>query len=309
MKMTVSKKLYSGFFAILLLLAGIASISYYQMSTIDESYGDLIDNRAYKVSLTKDMLLAVRDEQIMIRSYLLIGDDKYIQNWETAKEQFKKNSVKLNKIVVSAEGVQYLSQLDQLESQYNQIGSQSIQLKKQNNLDEALKISETQAGPVVDKITQAANNLIQLQQDTLDKGNEDNSKKVNSTLFWLLTLSIVAVIAGIGVAFYISRQISLPIMEVAKSAERIATGDLTGDSLSIKNRDEIGDMAIAFNKMSASITTIISTVLISSQNLSANSRSRSRPAPRRLPAEVPIRRAPRKRSMNCSESCPWRLLL
>lgn len=90
MKMTVSKKLYSGFFAILLLLAGIASISYYQMSTIDESYGDLIDNRAYKVSLTKDMLLAVRDEQIMIRSYLLIGDDKYIQNWETAKEQFKK---------------------------------------------------------------------------------------------------------------------------------------------------------------------------------------------------------------------------
>lgn len=269
MKMTVSKKLYSGFFAILLLLAGIASISYYQMSTIDKSYGDLIDNRAYKVSLTKDMLLAVRDEQIMIRSYLLIGDDKYIQNWETAKEQFKKNSAKLNKIVVSAEGVQYLSQLDQLESQYNQIGSQSIQLKKQNNLDEALKISETQAGPVVDKITQAAKNLIQLQQDVLDKGNEDNSKKVNSTLFWLLTLSILAVIAGIGVAFYISRQISLPIMEVAKSAERIANGDLTGDSLSIKNRDEIGDMAIAFNKMSASITAIISTVLISSQNLSA----------------------------------------
>jgi methyl-accepting chemotaxis protein len=128
--MTVSKKLYTGFFTILLLLATVVGISYFQMSKADKSYSNLLDNRAVKVSLTKDMLLAVREEQIMIRSFLLIGDEKYVQNWEIAKEQYKKASAKFNRISDTVKGSEYLAQFDQLESQYNQIGSQSIQLKR-----------------------------------------------------------------------------------------------------------------------------------------------------------------------------------
>jgi methyl-accepting chemotaxis protein len=123
-------------------------------------------------------------------------------------------------------------------------------------MDEVLKISETQAGPVVDKISQVSRELLQLQQDILDKGSDDNSKSVHSTLNWLIILSLLAITAGVGIAFYISRQISLPILEVARSAERIAKGDLTGDPLNITNRDEIGEMAVAFNKMSSMILPI-----------------------------------------------------
>ena len=36
---------------------------------------------------------------------------------------------------------------------------------------------------------------------------------------------------------------------MAKAAKSIASGDLTGDAIRVKNRDEIGDLAVSFNEM------------------------------------------------------------
>jgi methyl-accepting chemotaxis protein len=43
-EMSISKKLFSGFFAVLLLLAMIAAIGSYQISSVNNTYSDLIDD-------------------------------------------------------------------------------------------------------------------------------------------------------------------------------------------------------------------------------------------------------------------------
>jgi nitrogen fixation/metabolism regulation signal transduction histidine kinase len=69
-----------------------------------------------------------------------------------------------------------------------------------------------------------------------------------------LTLGVagVALVAALGVALWLSGRIAWPVGRVADAARRVAGGDLDG-SVPVTSRDEIGDLAAAFNTMTAEL--------------------------------------------------------
>jgi HAMP domain-containing protein len=71
----------------------------------------------------------------------------------------------------------------------------------------------------------------------------------------IITGTLVAVftlITGILAAFFMARGIAAPIKELKQTTDRIAEGDLK-HRVRIKASDEIGELAISFNKMSESL--------------------------------------------------------
>jgi len=99
-------------------------------------------------------------------------------------------------------------------------------------------------------------------------------KTVNHTVL-LLVLSIVGVsmifgLIGIVLSVLLSKKIVRPILNINKQLNEIADGegDLTKE-LSIKTKDEIGDLALAFNKMIANLRSMIQQISLSS-NLMAS---------------------------------------
>ncbi len=67
---------------------------------------------------------------------------------------------------------------------------------------------------------------------------------------WLTALLVSAVIFLIGmlIGLWLSRNISHPVLALHKAAKRVGEGDLTSEVKS-KSKDEIGELAIAFNGM------------------------------------------------------------
>ncbi|MDQ0877836.1 methyl-accepting chemotaxis protein [Paenibacillus sp. V4I3] len=270
MKMTVAKKLYSGFIVVLILLGIVTGISFFQLKSVNTSYSLLINDRAKKVILTKDLVQRVTNEQLNVRSYLLLGEDNNLQKFQQAKEEYKQISKAYEQIINTTKAREYLSQLNQLESQYTQLGDQMIQLKKQNKLEEAMKLASSQGTPIVRQVNQIGSDLAQFQQELLDQGNIDTTKKVNFSITLLLIVAFLALFAGIAIAFYISRLISKPVLQVAGAMEKIANGDLTG-RITVNNRDEIGDMVGSLNKMAGSLRSVLVEVSNSSNQLAASS--------------------------------------
>jgi methyl-accepting chemotaxis protein len=64
----------------------------------------------------------------------------------------------------------------------------------------------------------------------------------------LLIVGVLGGLLAVGLGLFISRAITRPLAQVARAAEGIATGDLN-QSLTIRSRDEIGQMAGAFSCM------------------------------------------------------------
>jgi methyl-accepting chemotaxis protein len=78
-----------------------------------------------------------------------------------------------------------------------------------------------------------------------------------------LTSLLALLVAGLAVAWLLDRAVRLPVTRAAAAAHRIAEGDLTGVDLGVGRagtRDEIAQMAGAFNRMAADLRSILGRV-------------------------------------------------
>lgn len=100
----------------------------------------------------------------------------------------------------------------------------------------------------------------------------------------IITISIAAVIIGIGFGIWIYRSIAHPLSRLLEVSASIAEGDLT-KIIEIKTRDEVGDVAASINSMVESLKDMIGRikhssgqVAVVSEEIAANSVQLSRAA-------------------------------
>lgn len=85
----------------------------------------------------------------------------------------------------------------------------------------------------------------------------------------IVNVIIVSVLITGVVVFFVIRRLVNPIKTIAQTAEQIANGDLTAKPLQIKSRDEVGELANAFNKMLESLKEMVTQVGFTSENVAA----------------------------------------
>jgi methyl-accepting chemotaxis protein len=90
-------------------------------------------------------------------------------------------------------------------------------------------------------------------------------------LLWIALGAGLAVVAiAVALALMLGAGISRPIARMVDAAQRLATGDLSQD-VSMRNKDEMGDLALAFNRMSATLNSMMREVLDSSSQVASSS--------------------------------------
>lgn len=109
------------------------------------------------------------------------------------------------------------------------------------------------------------------QQEQLNISSAKASKQVDEVISFIITLGIIALVLGISIALLIGRLITRPIIQVVKAAEKIASGDLTGKAITIKNKDETGMLASSFNTMSDNLRALIKQVDSNAEQVAASS--------------------------------------
>ena len=74
------------------------------------------------------------------------------------------------------------------------------------------------------------------------------NKVVEKTSVYILMLACAFILGGTGMAYYLARMITNPIIKVLAFAEGVSKGDLS-QTIEIKQKDEIGQMAKALNNI------------------------------------------------------------
>ena len=82
----------------------------------------------------------------------------------------------------------------------------------------------------------------------------------NAALATGLLSLLVLVATGYLLSRLLHRGVAGPVTRVADAAERIAAGDLTGGTLPVASRDEVGAMARSFNRMTADLRAVIAEI-------------------------------------------------
>lgn len=270
-RISISRKLLLGFSSVLLLLVAVTIIAYTQFVSIEKTYTELINNRTSKLLLIKNMTIDLKSQQIALRNFVMEDNDVNEDEFNKAYEDYIALSKELQSTVTSQSMKDYLTQSDEAMSKYYEFAQNIMTLTRQGNNSEITRLMQDTAPDLIGEFEAIVNNMEKHQQDSMNTGIVNANLQIAQVLRWITIIGVASILIGTLVAFIIGRLISLPVAAVAQAASRIADGDLTGEPIAVRNKDEIGDLAQAFNIMSRNLRTLIHQVGNSAEHVAASS--------------------------------------
>lgn len=274
MKSTVARKLYFGFYMIIAFMIIMGVLSQLIVRDIDKEYQNLIDDRVYKVSVIKDLMNSQKDQTIGLRGYLLYGDKNFLESYEEAQGRVADNLSKLESSIQSTNGKELLERLIISVDELATTTMKSIEAKSNGDNEKALMLA--QAGrDRVEALQAAANELIDLQTQEMDKSRKGIDGKIKGTEIFIYIIMLVSFILSGIIASFISRSISKPINQVSDVLKHVAAGNLTIEPLKIKNRDEVGTMVNHLNQMIEDLNEVVTKVNGASLDVASQSQELS----------------------------------
>jgi methyl-accepting chemotaxis protein len=269
-KMTVGKKLWFGFGTILGLLILVGLISLWTTIRVDSDYSFLLDDRVDKVQLIDEFILKHSEIQDDVRGYMLFTNPIYLDARTEHINRSNELVEELDGKLKSAETRSLLEEMKVAQLKYLKLQDdivESIDIGKERKANELGRASAN-----VGSIVLGYANLIKEDQyAALAKTRSELEKFMMGLKLFVLGMLVISIVIGILISTYISRNISRPVKIVTEGLNEIASGNLTIDLLEVKNKDEIGEMAAAFNKMGTDVANMVRKINSSAVQLAVQS--------------------------------------
>ncbi len=274
MKLTIQMKLISGFATVILLLIAISVLSILGINGMGKQIG-IIDKKAMpSVTLLGIMNGDLSDVE---RLMLNVGVERnpsqvkmFQDSLDTLLKKIDSESLQLKQLMQTQEELALYETFDKSYNEYIPLLPAMITAGQQNQLIELSNL-HSKAYPLWNSANIALTQLVDLENKNAAASTDAVTELSQKTIFNVIVISIIAVLAGLAIALFISALISRPVKRLQASAERIAGGDLTGEAIQIKNRDEVGLLASAFNKMTLNLRSLIESVATTSETIAASS--------------------------------------
>ncbi|SER65065.1 methyl-accepting chemotaxis protein [Psychrobacillus sp. OK032] len=268
MKMTIARKMWFGFSAILFLLLVISITAFMTLSNVSERYQFLLDDRVQKVNLVNEIEIAQKDVARSMLDYVLFNTDASKKNVTVQMEYAKSLSEELRGKLFSPETLAMLDDFDRKSQVFSLKIEEAIAAKQTN--DTAINKLTNESKVMNARLIEVLGEIEQFLQDDMDKTREELDSFEAWAKMFIIILVAASILLGIVVAYFISKSIANPVKKVTAGLSEIAVGNLAVEPIRIKNKDEVGAMATAFNTMSADLRQIVSNVRDSSMKLAEN---------------------------------------
>ncbi|ANY66747.1 chemotaxis protein [Paenibacillus sp. BIHB 4019] len=273
--MNIRKKLITGFAAVLLLTLAVGMISWFQFTALDKAYQNLLSDRVQKILWVNELKQHSTDQSNRVGGYIITRNSLQLDKYEEDRMLFAKTMKLLEASIENPVSIELAAKLKQLEAEYKTVSQEMIAAKEQDNMDEVVTLVETKGSPIAEQLIETADQLVDFQQSQLSEGQATLTKEVGEVQSIIMTTIVVAMVLGIALAVLIGQIIARPVQKVALAARQIADGDLTGADIVLRQKDEIGAMALDFNKMKHHLRQLMQTINHNAMEVEAASKELS----------------------------------
>lgn len=244
-RLRVTTKIGGGFAIVLLLLAFVAFLGLRAFDDAVGSFEDVLESDVVATVEAERLELITENLRASILEYFLPfgAVETSVEAWWATHEWLSAN-------MKTAEAQAILSELSTVQTDFIDLASREFAAFTYQD-DMALLTAE--AARLVGLLTDHAE--AQLEQARLEA-------RTAADLFQarVVAAAVVAMVFGIVVSVLLTRGLSGPIRRVAAMAGGIAEGDLTVEPVRLRQEDEVGEMATAFNTMSTNLRDLIGQV-------------------------------------------------
>lgn len=251
--MSLRLKIMVGFIVIVSVFFISSGIVYYNVHKAETVAKDIPhevnrDNQLSRVNYSVAMQISA------MNGFLYYRQDGFVDQYKKYSEE---SSVTLQQMIDTARSGSNREKYLQMKSIQDKMNSMFLQkvvpLVKEGKAAEAGDIARNESTVLSGSLNSLVAQAVSERSKRLDSLVEGIAADVMRASWVSLAGSGLALILGCGIGFLMIRLVVLPVRRVAVEASKIAAGDLTGDQIEVKTRDEVGRLASAFNDMRSNL--------------------------------------------------------
>ena len=253
--MTIGKKLYLGFGAILALVLLLFCIN--TLAALREQRARNQSSRSLEMAqATEALRFQLMQNRLYLSNFLLSGDTQETDRLNAGMDRFIQLAKDAQAKALSDQERAAIGQVRQLEEMWRDNFAAPLILKRKEVDAGNANVAEMQ----IYYLQQNPAQWLQKSTEPLDEAERINNKilaekrNTNETASYVTSVvsvlgTVLAVLLGLGIAYFTSRSITEPLSRLIAIASKIGdTGDLD-HTVDIHRTDEIGELATTFTNM------------------------------------------------------------
>jgi len=195
-----------------------------------------------------------------IRAYLLSGDNVFKANFE---EKWQVNEQRVSTIYEMQVSLFTPSQqkswkaFTEVRNEFKNLPAQMFSLRSGDDWNKANYWLGTKAAPRASKILSLLDEMKISQEKLLNSDIEEAASLGQTLKSTLIVITLVSLVLGIFCAILFSRDLLARLGNILTRAKSIADGDMSGEALEIKGKDELSDLTVSINQMSDSLLALV----------------------------------------------------
>ena len=273
--LSVGARLAVGFGIVLTLMTVLTGLAISRMAFIQGNLDTIVNVEASKIRLANEMRDVVRYQSVTIRDVVMQEDFSFkkaeMKHMKEAGVTYRAAAEKLALLLTDTHGKQVMAEFEAQEAK--------VKLAIDEALDKSISDDHVGAAEVIrDKVRPSQLEFVAALDKLLDDLEAASVKSAaaaadayTGALQMLLSLAVVALVAGLVIAYLIQRSVSHPLRRAVIVAERVADGDLS-QTIESTSTDEVGQLLNALGRMNNSLRGIVTSIKASAESVSIGSR-------------------------------------
>ncbi len=273
---SVKGKILVSFSVVLAILVGMAAYSYMTIRSISNEVNEVTSNDMKFLESANSMTFSVANRAKIARDYILFNREEFKEQFSAEtqaaieKESILQEAVESGRISKEIETA--LEDADEKTIKWRKLVTEEIiPLYDSGDQEAAIKLMEEECLPYSQAAIEAWVKVVEIQNSITNSRTDEVLSSAAVSKAVLIISSLIAIILAVMIALYNARNISNGIKIVVERLEAIAKGDLRGELLKSKSKDEIGRLATASNTMIADLNTLMIRVAKTSERVANSS--------------------------------------
>lgn len=266
--MKLGIKLILSYLLIALILIGVGIYAHYSINGMNQNGVSLYQNRVLPLGNVAVIGKLSENTRVNMLTSVRKKDQTFAVQAESNLKQITVYINQYSEHEMPAEERESFEQFQRNWKDFESVVINNISLIKNGKYDEASEGVFQGAAPFA-KASEELDKLLKVNTAVSERYIDENQQSFHRTDMFMLIVIVLSVLLAIGIGIGFGRAITKPIVLVSQQAVRVAGGDLTVEPLKIKNRDEIGQLANAFNNMSSNLLQTVRGVRQASENMAA----------------------------------------
>ncbi len=237
LNLSIYQKMIIGYMLIVFMVVAVSIYTITILFKLNAISSSILSLDIALIDINKRMINSLLSQDRSKENYLLLGDEIFLNAFQEKKREMIKDLTSLEKLADTQKERVEIEFFKRLYFDYTNVN-------KDADLD-AQKIKNSRQ---IDDMIKTLEGINLYREGVINKKTENFKETGGNAARLSLIISMIAFIFGITFAFFVTISISKPIERLKQETANIAKGDFNR-RIDIDSKDEIGELAAAFNTM------------------------------------------------------------